>query len=188
MVRKCDICSLADPLVIDFVPDDTRKVIDQGLGDYENIKALAKGMNNETLVVTDMGVHVIKPEGRCVFFSYDDILPGQKIFRVFRRGRFEIPVKGQGKRSVLAEDAKDKPDFEPDPADNVVNFPWSKMDLFQKVDEIIDINKQKFDTEAQDHHEVEPDTACVDDLENELDRLKKKVAQLEEALRSSGRG
>lgn len=184
MVKKCDICSLADPLVIDHIPDSTRTVIDQNLEAYENIKALVKGMNNETLVVTDRGVYVIKAKDRCFFFSYDDILPGQKIFRVYRRGRFELTVKGK-ERGRLTDPEK-KPDFEPDPADNVVNFPWSKMALFQKVEEIIDINKQKYDTGSSGHAEnSEADTACVDDMVDELARLKRKVTDLEKALSSA---
>lgn len=179
MVDKYEVCSFADPLVIDYIPDHTRETINKNIGTSEDIKALVKGMKSEALVVTDQGVHIAKRRDKCTFFSYDRILPGKTIFRVYRRGRFELPV--EGKERARMPDEHREPDFGPDPADNVVNFPWSKIALFKKVDEIISINKKLYDSQAKEPAGTgeQKESDSVNELKDEIERLKKRVAELE---------
>ncbi len=143
MPDKRTICSMADSIVFDFIPKKVGNVIDQNVGISEDIRAVVKGMKDETLVLTNKGAYVIK-KGECHFFPYNEILEGKNVYRVYRRGRFEVPLKGKGR--VKLPDESKEPDFGPDPADNVVNFPWSKVELFKKAEEILSINKELYDT------------------------------------------
>jgi hypothetical protein len=178
MPDKRTVCSLADSIVFDYIPTNIRNIIDKNIGISEDIRAVVRGMNDETLVVTDKGAYIIK-KGKSEFFSFDKILPEKNISRVYRRGRFEIPLEGKGKVR-LPDESKD-PDFGPDPASNVVNFPWSKFELFTKAEEIMSCNKELFDTRAglSRASEVE-EKDLIKDLMLEIRNLNEQLAKLKE--------
>ncbi len=118
--------------VIDIIPPKVKKIIDENVDAAEDIRAAVKGKRGEALVVTDRGVHVIKASGEHHFFDYGSI-ESVSIARVFRRGRFELGIRGMEKAAPPAAEG----DFAADPAGNVVNFPFSKMAMFKKAEKMI---------------------------------------------------
>ncbi len=181
MPDKRAVCSRADCIVFDSVPENIRKIIDKNIGISEDIRAIVRGMKDETLVVSNKGVYVIK-KGKCKFFSYDEILAEKYVHRVYRRGRFEIPLKGKG-RVELPDESKE-PDFGPDPAQNVVNFPWSKFEMFKKAEEILSINKELYDnsTELSRVSKTE-EKDVVQELTHEIRDLKEQLAILKKEIK-----
>lgn len=178
MPDKRTLCSLADSLVFDYIPRKIGTIIDKNITISEDIRAAVVGMNDETLLVTDKGAYIIK-KGDCTFFSYDEILTGNNVFRVYRRGRFEIPLKGKGR--VRLPDDNTEPDFGPDPAPNVVNFPWTKADLFKKAEEILSINKELTDTRTGTPHVSKfQEMDYVGELMHEIKKLNDQLAVLKE--------
>ncbi len=181
MPDKRTLCSLADSLIIDYIPKRIGKVIDKNIGISEDIKAAVVGMNDEALLVTDKGVHIIK-KGKCNFFPYDEILEGKNVSRVFRRGRFEVPLKG--KERIRLPDESKEPDFGPDPAKNVVNFPWSKADLFKKAQDILSVNKELYEfynnSRGASNKSKLDDNDYVRELMGEIRKLSEQVATLKE--------
>jgi len=183
MPDKRAVCSRADCIVFDIIPEKIRRIIDKNVGISEDIRAVVKGMKDETLVITDNGVYIIKKE-KCNFFPYEEIMDEKYLYRVYRRGRFEIPLKGKGK--VRLPDESTEPDFGPDPAPNVVNFPWSKFEMFEKAEEILSINKELHDNKAalardsatadkdQERHTAQELMQEIRDLKEQLAMLKKK--------------
>ncbi|RQD77203.1 MAG: hypothetical protein D5R97_02920 [Candidatus Syntrophonatronum acetioxidans] len=177
MPDKRSVCSLADAIVFDFIPKKIGEVIDENITFSEDIKAVVKGMKGEALVVTDEGVYTVK-KGNCHFFPYDKILPGKYIARVYRRGRFEIPTVDRGR--VKLPDQLTDPDFGPDPAPNVINFPWSKVPLFRKAEEIITINKELHDVrKGKSKASKEDDASYHQELIHEIRKLNERLAKLE---------
>ncbi|UNC91040.1 hypothetical protein [Candidatus Contubernalis alkaliaceticus] len=178
MPDKRTICSVADSLVFDYIPKKIGNIIDKNIKISEDIRAAVVGMNDETLLVTDKGAYIIK-KGKCNFFSYDEMLVGRNVSRVYRRGRFEIPLKGKGK--VRLPDESKEPDFGPDPAPNVVNFPWSKADLFTKAKEILSVHKELHDTRTgAPHISIIEDKDYVSELMSEIRKLNEQLANLKE--------
>ncbi len=178
MPDKRAVCSRADCIVFDAVPGKISRIIDQNVGISEDIRAVVRGMKEETLVVTDAGAYIIK-KGKSQFYPYDEILDEKYLYRVYRRGRFEIPLKGQGR--VKLPDESTEPDFGPDPAPNVVNFPWSKQEMFEKAEEILSINKEIHDKKKAPSgasRAVEEDT--IQELAQEIKELKEQLAQLKQ--------
>ncbi len=178
MPDKRTVCSLADSIVFDYVPGNIRNVIDKNIRISEDIKALVRGMKDETLVVTDAGAYIIK-KGKCNFFPYDTILAEKNVHRVYRRGRFEIPLKQKGK--VRLPDESKEPDFGPDPAPNVVNFAWHKSELFRKAEEILSVNKEFHDhkTGSSRASKIEKNDIVLELLE-EIRNLNEQLAKLKE--------
>ncbi len=177
MPDKRSICSIADSIVFDYIPKRIGDVIDENIEVDEDIKAVVKGMKGEALVVTNEGVYTVK-RGDCHFFPYDKIVPGRNISRVYRRGRFEIPTVEKGK--VRLPDQSKEPDFGPDPAPNVINFPWSKVVLFRKAEEILSINKELYDfKKGKSKNLVNDNKNFQQELMNEIKKLNERLAQLE---------
>ena len=176
MPDKRTVCSLADSIVFDYIPVKIRNVIDKNVRISEDIRAVVRGMNDETLVVTNKGAYIIK-KGECTFFSYDNILAEKNVSRVYRRGRFEIALEGKGR--VRLPDESKEPDFGPDPAPNVVNFPWSKAELFTKAEEILSINKELHDARTGLSSESEGKDLVLD-LMHEIRNLNEQLAKLKE--------
>ena len=178
MPDKRSICSLADSLLFDYIPKKVGNVIDKNIGISEDIRAVVRGMKDETLLVTDKGAYIIK-KGKCNFFPYDEIMTGKNVSRVYRRGRFEIPLKG--KERVRLPDESKEPDFGPDPAANVVNFPWSKADLFKRAEKILSTNKELSDARtgmprSSKHKEKD----YMWELMSEIKNLNEQLAKLKE--------
>lgn len=193
MPDKRAICSLADSIVIDYVPKNIRDIIDRNITISEDIKAVVRGMNDETLVVTNKGVYTIK-KGKVNFFPYDVILEDKYVHRVYRRGRFELPLVGKGR--VRLPDENKEPDFGPDPAPNVINFPWSKAELFQKAEQIISINKELHDARTSGLQAIKPEekehlveTVILEErnlileLMQEIKKLQGEIAQIKEEMK-----
>ncbi len=176
MPDKRAVCSRADCILFDFVPQKIRKIIDKNVGISEDIRAVVVGMKDETLVITNRGAYTIK-KGECHFFPYDKIEDDEFVHRVYRRGRFEIPLKGKGR--VRLPEESEEPDFGPDPAPNVINFPWSKYEMFTTAEEILSINKELHDHKialSQRSKTDEGDT--VHELLYEIRNLKEQLAQV----------
>lgn len=179
MPDKRTVCSLADSIVFDYIPKKIANIIDKNIRISEDIRAVVKGMNDETLVVTDKGAYIIK-KGECKFFSYDEIQAGKNVLRVYRRGRFEIPLKE--KKRVRLPNESQEPDFGPDPAPNVVNFPWTKAELFTKAEEILSINKELNDTRTGIPHDATKfeEKEFVRELMHEIRKLNEQLAKMKE--------
>lgn len=180
MPDKRAICSRADCIVFDYIPENIRKIIDKNIGISEDIRAVVRGMKDETLVITDKGVYTIK-KGESNFFSYNDFLAEKYLHRVYRRGRFEIPLKGTGR--VRLPNENKEPDFGLDPAPNVINFPWSKFQMFKMAEEILSINKELYDnriefsraSKVEEQDIVQELTQEIRDLKEQLEILKKEI-------------
>jgi len=183
MPDKRAVCSLADSIVFDYVPKKIRDIIERNVKISEDIKAVVRGMNDETLVITDQGVYTIKKE-KVHFFSYEDILDDKYVHRVYRRGRFEIPLKGKGR--VMLPDESKEPDFGPDPAPNVINFPWSKAELFNKAEQILSVNKELYDSKVKiaSAPKFDEEKGIIMELLNEIKRLNEQIAKLKEEISS----
>lgn len=178
MPDKRVVCSRADAIVIDYIPGAIRDIIDKNVGISEDIRAAVRGINDETLVVTDKGVYTIK-KGKTKFFPYDQILAENNVSRIYRRGRFEIPLKGKGK--VKLPDESKEPDFGLDPAPNVINFPWSKVELFYKAEEILSVNKELHDAGKGPFTPSRvTDKVDLQELMQEISKLKEQLAKLKE--------
>ncbi len=176
MPDKRAVCSRADCIVFDYVPGNITKIIDKNVGISEDIRAVIRGMKDETLVITNKGVYIIK-KGDSNFFSYDEILEEEYVHRVYRRGRFEVPLKGKGR--VRLPDESREPDFGPDPAPNVVNFPWSKFEMFKKAEEILSINKELYDNKAElSRASSSEEKDVIQELMHEIRDLKEQLAVL----------
>lgn len=176
MPDKRAVCSLADSIVFDYIPKKIGEVIDENIKISEDIKAAVKGMKGEALVITDEGVYTVK-KGNCHFIPYDKIIPSRNISRVYRRGRFEIPTVDKGK--VRLPDQSKEPDFGPDPAPNVINFPWSKVLLFRKAEEILSINKELHDARKGIAKTENQGTEYEKKLIEEIKKLNERLNQLE---------
>lgn len=178
MPDKRAVCSLTDSIIIDYIPTNTREIIDVNVRMHEDIKAALKGVKGEALVVTDGGVYVIKEGRECHYYPYKNIT-GSKVSRKYRRGRFEVFLEG-----IDMEDDKGDGDgqqlFGPDPAKNVVNFPWSKVALYRQADKIIKINNEI--SQLRGGAEVpcqEDDHVYECELRAEIKRLNEKLAALD---------
>ncbi len=188
MPDKRTVCSMADSIVFDYIPKKIGDVIDKNITITEDIRAAVRGMKDETLVVTDKGVYIIK-KGACNFFPYDQIMQEKSVSRVYRRGRFEVPLEGKGETRL--PDERKEPDFGPDPAPNVVNFPWSKAELFQKAEQIISINKELHDakTGIQATTEINVDDKYfIGELLNEIRKLNDQLTREKEKNREREKG
>ncbi len=181
MPDKRTVCSLTDSVIIDYIPKKTRDVIDKNIRMDEDIKAAVKGITGEALVVTDTGVYTIKEGDKCNYFSYDEISEGKKVSRIYRRGRFEIPLKDKDEQQQESPQKNDG-DFGPDTAGNVVNFPWSKVPLFRQAADIIRNNRKIYETKAGAHYTCDDEDHEYEcELKEEIKRLNDRLAQLEQA-------
>lgn len=185
MPDKRTVCSLTDSVIIDYIPKKTKDVIDKNIRMDEDIKAAVKGITGEALVVTDAGVYTIKEGARCNYFSYNEITEGKKVSRMYRRGRFEIPLKDKDEQQQESSKERDG-GFGPDPAPNVVNFPWSKVPLFRQAADIIRNNRKIYETKANSHYTFDDEHHEYEcELKEEIKRLNNRLAQLEQARERS---
>ncbi|RQD77546.1 MAG: hypothetical protein D5R97_02095 [Candidatus Syntrophonatronum acetioxidans] len=116
-------------IVVDFLPEKMRRIIDENVETDEDIKAVVKGIKGEAVAVTDKGVHIIKEEKEHYLFPYDKI-NRVRVSRANRVGRFELFVEEQDEYNVK-KDPHDSSYYGPDKSKNVVNFPYSKFPMFQ---------------------------------------------------------
>ncbi len=74
-------------------------------------------------------------------------------------------------------------EFGPDPAKNVVNFPWSKVSYFKKAVKAIKAQKELYEAKAgmleckDDVQDTADDYKC--ELQEEIKRLNERLAELE---------
>lgn len=177
MPDKRAVCSKIDSIVIDVLPKKMREAIDENIRVSEDIKVAIKGINTEAVVVTDEGVYIIKDKTECNYHPYN-LIESAKTSRKFRRGRFELFVEGLEEEEASGTEGME---FGPDPAKNVVNFPWSKVPQFKKAVKAIQTQKELYKTKAGtlkcDDVDAGEDYKC--ELQEEIKRLNERLAQLE---------
>ncbi|RJX23177.1 MAG: hypothetical protein C4554_11510 [Dethiobacter sp.] len=74
-------------IIIDYVPENIKKIIESNVDMSEDIKAVIKGIKGEALAITDKGVYIIQHSGDCYFYDYGRIKTF-KLYRELRRGKY----------------------------------------------------------------------------------------------------
>lgn len=122
--------------VVDYLPPYMKDIIDENIGEEEDIKAIVKGKSGEAVIVTDKRVCTIN-NGEMFQPFEKEIIKGVKLSRKNRVGRFELLVENpeQYIEKRKEEDCK----YGPDLSKNIVNFPYSKFPMFKVVEKHINV-------------------------------------------------
>ncbi|UNC90993.1 hypothetical protein [Candidatus Contubernalis alkaliaceticus] len=122
--------------VVDYIPQYMKDMINEHIGENEDIKAIVKGRSGEAVIVTNQKVCTINNGEIFQPFEKDEI-KGVKLSRKNRVGRFELLVENPEKYIVKLEEGQCK--YGPDLSKNIVNFPYSKFPMFNVVEKHINV-------------------------------------------------